>query len=154
MTEYSYIALIDLITYNKNEQVCQNTKHQLLLSQWQAKKIKLFNILFYDSWSSCLLFAKNHDLFMIFMLFICHQNNLLCYKSYCWGFLFFLSLFSLCLGQNTYRTIFNCPPVGSHIPFSRRLCMPAPSVCFWTPRLSLGHPGSFMSVHDLKYMRT
>ena len=47
-----------------------------------------------------------------------------------------------------------CPPVGSHIPFSGRLCMPAPSVCFWTPRLSLGHPGSFMSVHELKCMRT
>ena len=46
-----------------------------------------------------------------------------------------------------------CPPVGSHIPFSGRLCMPAPSVCFWTPRLSLGHPGSFKSAHDLKCMR-
>ena len=47
-----------------------------------------------------------------------------------------------------------CPPVGSHIPFSGRLCMPAPSVCFWTPRLSLGHPGSFWSTHELKCMRT
>ena len=45
-------------------------------------------------------------------------------------------------------------PLGSHILFSGRLCMPAPSVCFWTPRLSLGHPGSFTSVHDLKCMRT
>ena len=35
-----------------------------------------------------------------------------------------------------------------------RLCMPARSVCFWTPRLSLGHPGSLTSVHDLKCMRT
>ena len=47
-----------------------------------------------------------------------------------------------------------CPPVGSHIPFSGRLCMPAPSVCFWTPRLSPGHPGSFTSVHDLQCMHT
>ena len=72
------------------------------------------------------------------------------------SFLFFsfLSLFSLCLGGNTYVTVSNCPPVGSHIPFSGRLCMPAPSVCFWTPRLSLGHPGSFTSVHELKCMRT
>ena len=46
-----------------------------------------------------------------------------------------------------------CPPVGSHIPFSGRLCMPAPSVCSETPRLSLGHPGSFKSAHDLKCMR-
>ena len=42
-----------------------------------------------------------------------------------------------------------CPPVGSHIPFSGPLCMPAPSVCFWTPRILLGHPGSFTSVHSL-----
>ena len=35
-----------------------------------------------------------------------------------------------------------------------RLCMPALSVCFWTPRLSLGYPGSFKSAHDLKCMRT
>ena len=27
-------------------------------------------------------------------------------------------------------------------------------VCFWTPRLLLGHPGSFWSTHDLKCMRT
>ena len=27
------------------------------------------------------------------------------------------------------------------------------SVCFWTPRLSLGHPGSFRSAHVLKCMR-
>ena len=47
-----------------------------------------------------------------------------------------------------------CPPLGSRIPSSGRLCMPALSVCFWTPRLSLGHPGSFTSVHDLKCMRT
>ena len=32
--------------------------------------------------------------------------------------------------------------------------MPAPSVYFWTPRLSLGHPGSFWSTHVLKCMRT
>ena len=30
----------------------------------------------------------------------------------------------------------------------------AVSVCFRTPRLSLGHPGSFKSAHDLKCMRT
>merc|ERR1712140_37332 len=28
------------------------------------------------------------------------------------------------------------------------------SACFRTPRLSLGHPGSLTSVHDLKCMRT
>ena len=32
--------------------------------------------------------------------------------------------------------------------------MPARSVCFRTPRLSLGHPSSFKSAHDLKCMRT
>ena len=42
-----------------------------------------------------------------------------------------------------------CPPV-----FSGRLCMPARSVCFWTPRLSLGHPGSLMSARVLKCMPT
>ena len=42
-----------------------------------------------------------------------------------------------------------CPPIDSHIPFSGRLCMPALSVCFWTPRLSLGHTGSLTSVHKL-----
>ena len=47
-----------------------------------------------------------------------------------------------------------CPPVGSHIPFSGRLYMLAPSICFWTPRLSLGHPSSFTSVYELKCMRT
>ena len=47
-----------------------------------------------------------------------------------------------------------CPPLGSHIPSSGRLCMLARSVCFWTPRLSLGHPGSFESAHVLKCMRT
>ena len=33
-------------------------------------------------------------------------------------------------------------------------CMPATSVCFWTPRLSLGHPGSFTSVDYLQRMCT
>ena len=27
------------------------------------------------------------------------------------------------------------------------------SVCFWTPRLLLGHPDSFTSMHDLRCMR-
>ena len=43
-------------------------------------------------------------------------------------------------------------PLGSHILFSGRLCMLAPSVCFWTPRTSLGHPDSFKTVHELKCM--
>ena len=68
-------------------------------------------------------------------------------------FIDFLS-FSLYLGGKTYMTVSNCPPVGSHISFSGRLCMLALSICFWTPRLSLGHPGSFPSVYELKCMRT
>ena len=47
---------------------------------------------------------------------------------------------------------FQLPTVGNNIPFWGSLCMPAPSVCFSTPRL--GHPGSFTSVHNLKCMRT
>ena len=31
--------------------------------------------------------------------------------------------------------------------------MPAPSVCFWMPRLSLGHPGSLTPEYGLKCMR-
>ena len=70
-------------------------------------------------------------------------------------FLFFLSFaISLCRGGYTYVTVFNCPPEGSHIPSSGCFCMPARSVCFRTPILSLGHPGSFKSAHDLKCMRT
>ena len=45
-------------------------------------------------------------------------------------------------------------PLGSHILFSGRLCMPAIYVCFRTPRLSFGHPGSLTSVHDLICMHT
>ena len=52
-----------------------------------------------------------------------------------------------------YMTISNSPPVGSNIPFLGRLCIPAPSICFWTSRLSLGH-SSFMSMHELKFMHT
>ena len=47
--------------------------------------------------------------------------------------------------------------VSSVQPASLRLrwvYVSAISVCFWTPRLSLGHPGSFWSTHDLKCMRT
>ena len=47
--------------------------------------------------------------------------------------------------------------VSSAQPASLRLrwvYVSAISVCFWTPRLSLGHPGSFWSTHDLKCMRT
>ena len=71
------------------------------------------------------------------------------------GLFFFFLQRSPCAQEDVRMRPFSiCPPVGSHIPFSGRLCMPAPSVCFWTPRLSLGHPGSFTSVHDLKCMRT
>ena len=48
------------------------------------------------------------------------------------------------------------PEVSSVQPASLRLrwvYVSAISVCFWTPRLSLGHPGSFRSTHDLKCMR-
>ena len=51
-------------------------------------------------------------------------------------------------------TVFNCPPVGSHIPSSGRLCMPARSVCFQTPKLLLGHQDSFKFAHDLNCMFT
>ena len=47
--------------------------------------------------------------------------------------------------------------VSSVQPASLRLrwvYVSAISVCFRTPRLSLGHPGSLTSMHDLKYMRT
>ena len=47
--------------------------------------------------------------------------------------------------------------VSSVQPASLRLrwvYVSAISVCFRTPRLSLGHPGSLTSVHDLKCMRT
>ena len=70
------------------------------------------------------------------------------------NFLIIFFRFSLCLGENVYMTIFNCPPLGSFIPFLERLCMPAASVCFWTPRLSVSHLGSFTSVHELKCTRT
>ena len=46
--------------------------------------------------------------------------------------------------------------VSSVQPASLRLrwvYVSAISVCFRTPRLSLGHPGSLTSVHDLKCMR-
>ena len=58
--------------------------------------------------------------------------------------------FSLCLGGNTYMyNRLQLPALRqSHIPFLGRLCMPAPSVCFWIPRLWLCHPGSFTSVHE------
>ena len=36
----------------------------------------------------------------------------------------------------------------------RTVCQCVLSACFRTPRLSLGHPGSLTSVHDLKCMRT
>ena len=47
--------------------------------------------------------------------------------------------------------------VSSVQPASLRLrwvYVSAVSVCFRTPRLSLGHPGSFKSAHVLKCMRT
>ena len=47
-----------------------------------------------------------------------------------------------------------CPPIGSHIPFSGRLCMPEPSICFWTLRLLLSQPGSFKSLHERKCICT
>ena len=68
------------------------------------------------------------------------------------------SLFFLCslyaMEEIHMRPFSIYPPLGSHILFLGRLCMPATSVCFRTPRLSLGHPGSLTSVHDLKCMRT
>ena len=72
-------------------------------------------------------------------------------------FFFFLPFLSRssCAEEDIHMCPFSiCPPVGSHIAFSGRLCMLARSVCFSTPRLSLGHPGSFTSVHDLKCTRT
>ena len=51
-------------------------------------------------------------------------------------------------------------PRSTYWPFcSFYYCLQEPhrmlvSVCFRTPRLSLGHPGSLKSVHDLKCMRT
>ena len=67
---------------------------------------------------------------------------------------FFLLSISLCRRGLTSVTVFNFPLVGSHIPSSGRLCMPAQSVCFRTPRHLIGHPGSLKSAHDLKCMRT
>ena len=68
------------------------------------------------------------------------------------------SLFFLCslyaMEDIRMRPFSIYPPLGSHILFLGRLCMPATSVCFRTPRLSLGHPGSLMSVHDLICMHT
>ena len=66
----------------------------------------------------------------------------------------FLSLFSVCQGGYTYVTVSNLPARRQPHSVFGALCMPAPSVCFRTPRLSLGHPGSLTSVHDLKCMRT
>ena len=48
---------------------------------------------------------------------------------------------------------------GPAVPTSASLCLQKSHAClvsayFWTPRLSLGHPGSFGSAHDLKWMRT
>ena len=67
---------------------------------------------------------------------------------------FFLSLFSVCQGGYTYVTVSNLPARRQPHSVFGALCMPAPSVCFRTPRLSLGHPGSLTSVHVLKCMRT
>ena len=68
------------------------------------------------------------------------------------------SLFFLCslyaMEEIHMRPFSIYPPLGSHILFLGRLCMPALFVCFCTPRLSLGHPGSLESVHDLKRMHT
>ena len=43
---------------------------------------------------------------------------------------------------------------SAHLRLRRRVCRCMVSACFRTPRLSLGHPGSFRSAHDLKCMRT
>ena len=48
---------------------------------------------------------------------------------------------------------------GPAVPTSASFCLQKShacwvSACCWTPRLSLGHPGSFRSTHDLKCMRT
>ena len=66
----------------------------------------------------------------------------------------FLSLFSLCQGGYTYVTVSNLPARRQPHSVLGALCMPAPSICFRTPRLLLGHPGSLMSVHDLICMHT
>ena len=49
--------------------------------------------------------------------------------------------------------------VGPAVPTSASFCLQKSiacwvSACFRTPILSLGHPGSFKSAHDLKCMRT
>ena len=49
--------------------------------------------------------------------------------------------------------------MGPAVPTSASFCLQKShacwvSACFRTPRLSLGHPGSFKSAHDLKCMRT
>ena len=43
---------------------------------------------------------------------------------------------------------------STQIRLQRTVCRCVLSACFRTPRLSLGHPGSLTSVHDLKCMRT
>ena len=76
----------------------------------------------------------------------------LCYTERCFSFLTFISL---CAKEDKCMRQFSiCLPLGSHILFSGRLCMPAIYVCFRTPRLSFGHPGSLTSVHDLICMHT
>ena len=68
----------------------------------------------------------------------------------------FLSFFVIRLPRRIYMyaTVFYLPARRQPHSVFGALCMPAPSVCFRTPRLSLGHPGSLTSVHDLKCMRT
>ena len=60
----------------------------------------------------------------------------------------------MCQGGYTYVTVSNLPARRQPHSVFGALCMPALSVCFRTPRISLGHPGSFKSAHDLKCIRT
>ena len=67
----------------------------------------------------------------------------------------FVSLFTL-WDRTLHSDGLQQPQVSSVQPASLRLCwvyVSAISVCFWTPILLLGHPGSFRSTHDLKCMR-
>ena len=66
----------------------------------------------------------------------------------------FVSLFTL-WDRTLHSDGLQQPQVSSVQPASLRLCwvyVSAISVCFWTPILLLGHPGSFRSMHDLKCM--
>ena len=63
------------------------------------------------------------------------------------------------LGWEVLRTAAVMRHMGPAVPTSASSCLQKShecwvSACFRTPRLSLGHPGSFKSAHVLKCMRT